>query len=121
LSLEIRAVQKGSRALVKVSGVVDFHSLPQLQAQVIGMVTGRQASLMIDLEQVEFMDSAGVAALIAALRWIQRQGGRMVLFGVREQVRQVLTLARTDGIFQIHPDYESAMDTLSKVHPCKGL
>jgi len=109
LSLEISTVQKGSMALVEICGEVDLYTSPQLRAEVLKVAAGKNASLMVNLEQVTYMDSSGVATLIEALQYIKRRDGRMVLFGLKAEVKEIFELTRLDKVFNIRPNFETAI------------
>ena len=69
--------------------------------------------LIIDLAQVPFIDSAGLTALVSALKLARRNGGNVLLVGIQPQARTVLSLTMLDQVFTIHPSIEAALSSLS--------
>jgi anti-sigma B factor antagonist len=63
----------------------------------------------IDLSGLEFMDSAGMGALIASLRTIREAGGRVALVGPRPSVGRVIHAA---GFERIVPVVETVADAV---------
>ena len=61
------------------------------------------SSLIIDLSHTTFMDSSGLGALMISYRACQQQQIPMVLRGVREQVRMVLTMTDLEQLFTFEP------------------
>ena len=51
----------------------------------------------------------GARFLAESLQRIQKYGGRLLLFGLRASVRQILEIARLDQVFQIYPDKSTAL------------
>jgi anti-sigma B factor antagonist len=63
--------------------------------------------VILDLEQVEFLDSSGLGALVAA-RKLLGADRRLELVGLTPPVARVMTLTRMDIIFPIHADLAAA-------------
>lgn len=61
---------------------------------------------VIDLAQVDFMDSAGMVSLVKGLRRARQCGCRLVLCHVQTPVRLVLELTQLDSVFEIFITYE---------------
>ena len=57
--------------------------------------------VLVDLSQVPYMDSSGVASLVEAYQLSRTGGTRMALVAVTPQVLRVLELARLDRVFPI--------------------
>jgi N-acetylglucosaminyldiphosphoundecaprenol N-acetyl-beta-D-mannosaminyltransferase len=60
-------------------------------------------SLVIDLKDVDFMDSRAVGGLIRAWKLMSAKGGQMFLSGARPSVREILRLLRLDKVL---PEWE---------------
>ena len=56
-----------------------------------------------------YIDSAGLAALIGEMQEVEGYGGKFLLAGLQETVREVLESSRLDQIFQIFPDADAAL------------
>ncbi len=57
--------------------------------------------LLIDLEQVESIDSAGLMALVSALKLSQRLGQRFSLCSISPSIRIIFELTQLDQVFEI--------------------
>jgi anti-sigma B factor antagonist len=65
--------------------------------------------VVIDLENVEFIDSSGLGALISALKALRSKDGVLSLSGVSEPVANILEITRLDRVFDIAADREDAL------------
>jgi anti-sigma B factor antagonist len=65
--------------------------------------------LVLDLDQVQFMDSRGCGAILFCLKSISPAGGDLKLCRVNERVRMVFDLIRMDRICQIVGTREQAI------------
>lgn len=65
---------------------------------------------VIDLEQVDFMDSAGLGTLIAVLKRITERGGDMKLANLQKKPRMVFEITRAYKVFEIYETVEDAVN-----------
>jgi len=101
------------RAILTLSGQLNAVTAPDLKAQLKRLAKGGHIQLVVDLTDVPFIGSSGLAALVSAFKTVREAGGAMKLAGLSEQTRTVFTLTRLDRVFEIYPDAASALDTLS--------
>lgn len=73
---------------------------------------GPQPKIVLDLGQVRFIDSSGLAALVSGLRLAREKGGNIALCDVQPQAHTVFHLTMLDRIFSIHPTYMEAAQSL---------
>jgi len=86
---------------VTVCGKVDIHSSPQLRQALKPLLTAKRKRISIDLKQVSFMDSSGIATLVEGLQWSREHGGHFILSGLSQNVQDVFELAKLDTVFEI--------------------
>lgn len=102
LELDIALQQKGDAAVtVAVKGDVTIQSSPQLRKALKPCFTASMKEIRVDLSGVSFMDSSGIATLVEGLQWSRAGGGRFVLTGLRDTVRDVFELAKLETVFEI--------------------
>ena len=68
----------------------------------------RSGRVLLDLSSVDFIDSSGLGAIVAALKQLQ-PGQKMVLCGLTPTVAKVFRLTRMDSVFPIFDDMDSAL------------
>lgn len=105
--------------LVEVSGEVDLHTAPQLQAVLTGLVEPARPgeSVVVDLTGVAFMDSTGLGELVAAHKALQRRGDRLHLAVSNARVTRLLSLSGLDGVLDVHPSQPEALAAISASEP----
>ena len=86
--------------LVRLSGEVDLSWSQQVRRAVLDALDG-DAPVGVDLSEVSYIDSSGIAALVEGFQNARSRGGRFVLVAVSDAVRAVLELARLDRVFLI--------------------
>lgn len=78
-----------------------------LQQLVEAVETSQNTSLLIDMKGVEFMDSAGLMALIEAFRLAQNQKRDFSICSVAPPVRMLFELTQLDNVFKIFESQDS--------------
>lgn len=86
---------------LRVIGDVTIHSSSRLREQLKPLFTAKMEEVRVALDAVDFMDSSGIATLVEGLQWSRLTGGRFVLMGMQENVRDVFSLAKLDTVFEI--------------------
>jgi anti-sigma B factor antagonist len=88
---------------------IDAYGAGELKARLLQLAEGKGA-IVLDLGAVRFMDSSGLAALIAAHK---RTGtGRLTLAALQPQVRSVLDLTGLSKVLDISPSVDEAVESL---------
>ena len=69
--------------------------------------------MLIDFQDVTFMDSSGLGALVLALKTVRAAGGKLFICSINEQVRMLFELTSMDRVFQIFPNRDEFANTIS--------
>lgn len=109
MSLKINTEVNGQVALLQIGGEVDMYSSPEARKAIMEVVKQKIPKLIVDLKDVSYMDSSGVATLIEGLQMCHKYNGNLLIAGLRDNVREVFELTRLDKIFQIYQDVDAAL------------
>ena len=99
------------RALIQISGEVDLATCPQLRAVLVELVDRGFHQLIVDLEQVSFLDCTGIGVLVDALRRVQGHNGSLTLVRPKPLVWRVLTLTGMTAVLPVHTSLGEALAT----------
>ncbi len=66
-------------------------------------------NFVVDMEKVDFMDSAGLGSLIAVLKRVSERGGDMKIACLQKKPRMVFEITRAYKVFEIYDSVESAL------------
>jgi len=69
-------------------------------------------SIVIALNQVNFIDSSGLGAIVSSLKMMGLKGD-MAICGTQDSVKNLFKLTRMDKVFRMFPDMDGAVDALS--------
>ncbi|MFF3851108.1 STAS domain-containing protein [Streptomyces sp. NPDC002328] len=103
-----RSEDRGGWAVVILTGELDRASAPALREAVDALVVEGLARIVLDLEQVSFMDSSGLSVLVYAMRQAGEIGGTLRLAAPGRQVRRLLELTGLDTAVEVFPGVPAA-------------
>ena len=97
--------------VVQVSKALTAATVDAFREQMAHWQSGEPAvkNYVIDLEQVDFMDSAGLGTLIAVLKRVTEQGGDMKIANLQKKPRMVFEITRAYKVFEIYETVEEAI------------
>lgn len=95
--------------LVEVGGRIDSTTAPALDEALKQLTDSGRTKLVIDLSGVEYLSSAGLRALVSALRECRSRFGDVKLASPSERVNEVLQLAGLDSLFEQYDDPTAAV------------
>lgn len=87
--------------LLTPRGDVDLARSPNLRKALAAASQSKPKRIVVDLGQVAYMDSSGVATLVEALQVARRNGTTLVLAALQPRVRSIMEIARLDTVFRI--------------------
>jgi anti-sigma B factor antagonist len=103
------AVADSGATVIEANGRLDMVAAPQLKALVESAIGKSAVPVVVELSQVQFMDSTGLGALISGLRATRQAGSDLRIAGARSQVLSVLTMTRIDRVIRPYPSVEDAL------------
>lgn len=94
--LELRTEQDQGTPRLVVSGELDLASAEELEAGLRQLESSEPEVLVLDLRELDFMDSTGLRTVIAADARAKDRGARLVIIRAPEEVDRVFQLTRMD-------------------------
>jgi anti-sigma B factor antagonist len=107
--MDIAVKEMGAVTVVAPQGDVDMAVADDMRTRLVGLVDRGRARLVLDLSGVMYIDSAGLGALVAAMKHARAAGGDIKVCGLAGDVRQVLEMTRLDKVLAIHPTRRDAV------------
>jgi anti-sigma B factor antagonist len=93
LTVEIR--QEQGYAIVTVAGEIDISTVTRLRERLFERATSG-TPLVVDLDQVSFIDSVGLAVLVGTANRAAEHGGSLQVASGRPKIHQLLRLTGLD-------------------------
>jgi anti-anti-sigma factor len=102
--LDVTSEQQGGQLRVALAGELDIVNAPELESQLATIEADAADTLVLDLRGVEFIDSTGLRALIAANERARAAGRRLVIVRGAKAVDRLLSLTQLDQRLEIVDD-----------------
>jgi anti-sigma B factor antagonist len=102
--LEIVQEQVGQRHELRLIGELDLASADDLERQIAMLCLEGGTEIVLDLERLAFVDSAGLRAMLAARQACEQGGCSLTLRNVGERVERVLDLTGMTAMLPIQQD-----------------
>jgi anti-sigma B factor antagonist len=98
--------------VVQVTGELDLHLEPELREELNRALAAGFTHLVVDLTDVNFLDSSALGRLVEAAKRLAERGGGIVLAAPDRQIRRLLEITALDRIFLIAPSLDDALGGL---------
>ena len=107
--MEFAQERAGEVVIVRMVGRLDSRAAPPAEEN-FGRVLGSGAPrLAVDLSHIDYISSAGLRVLLVVAKKVQQAKGKVVLFGLVPNVREVFSISGFDRIFAIEADADAAL------------
>jgi anti-sigma B factor antagonist len=101
--------EKQGASVVTFTGEVDLESSPAAR-EILLKCLESTGTVIVDLSEVTYIDSSGVASLVEALQAAKKNGSQFALAAVSEPTRRVLELARLDKVFTLYDSVDEGLN-----------
>ena len=114
---------KGAEVLIiQPAGAVNATNAVEFQQQLTKAIVSEQNSaLLVDMERVESIDSAGLLALVAGLRLAQRRKRRFSLCSLAPAICMIFELTQLDQAFEIFDSRDACLAAIQPTQTQKTL
>jgi len=93
----------GGTIVLKVAGMVKVgETVRELESSLERATAERTGAVVLDLTDLEYMDSTAVGVLVGALHRLKGEGRELLLVKPRERIASLLHVANLDSLFQIY-------------------
>ncbi|MCK4268143.1 MAG: STAS domain-containing protein [Actinomycetia bacterium] len=112
MDLKIDIGEKNGVVLLKLDGEVDVYTAPKLKSRLVDLVDQGKFKIVVDLEEVDFMDSSGLGVLVGGLKRVRSHDGAIALVCTQENI---LKIFRITGLVKVFPIFENQDQAVQSV------
>ena len=106
--MELTGESRADALYVRVDAErIDAASAIQFKDKFREVAQDRRGTIVLDLSEVDFLDSSGLGAVVAAMKLLNKDA-KLELAGLTPTVEKVFRLTRMDSVFVIHPNVSAA-------------
>jgi anti-sigma B factor antagonist len=108
MAAEVKIESREGISLVDVDGTIDGASAPVVQERVLPLLTAG-SKVVLDMQGVDFMSSAGLRLMLQFFRQTTAAGGKLVLLGLSEDIRDTMSLTGFLDFFTTAENMDAAL------------
>ncbi len=109
IRVELTVERPGDLALLRVTGDVDAGTVDGLRQRIDELLAAGEHRFVVDLTNVPFMDSAGLATLVQLFKRVRIGEGDVRIAGLQPDVRRIFELVRLTRVFDVYDSADAAV------------
>jgi anti-sigma B factor antagonist len=90
--------------VLKLRGDIDYFNVSELKNAIFKLINNNVRSIILDLKDVDYMDSSGIGLIVTAFKVMHTYNGTIALLHVHDDILALLKLATVDVILKIYED-----------------
>ncbi len=100
--------------IIRLSGRLDGQEVPIVRKELLKAAASAPAKVVVNLAHVYFIDSSGLAVLVQAMKYCQKQQGNLYLCDFGEFIEMIFELTKMNRAFRIFANEEEAIKAFEK-------
>jgi anti-anti-sigma factor len=112
LTVDVQELHQAGTAVLRCGGSIVRHNAGVFRADLVGLLKGGLTRLVLDLEDVPTVDSAGLGAVLYAQKLAQTHGGTVALCSPPPRITRALKLQHVQGVLPVYATVNDALQAL---------
>ena len=105
---------QGAVDVVSAAGPLNHENVPELIKTIETGLPGGQPMVILDMNEVPLLDSAGLEAMVDIQQSLQLQGGCLKLAGLNQLCQEILRITKVEEKFELFHDVKTAVGSFVK-------
>lgn len=101
--------------IISMSGRLDLGSGGKLKDEIKELLKAEKTSIHLNLDNVEFVNSSGLGALVSIMKEIRIHRGRLTISDLADYVREIFDITQLSHIFEIFTTENEAIKSYQYV------
>jgi anti-sigma B factor antagonist len=99
--------------ILDLHGKLTIEVTAQVRKAVADLLEADRKNILLNLEDVSFMDSSGIGELVRSYHRVMREGGQVRLLNLTKRMRELLAITKLLTIFECYDDEAEALRSFS--------
>ena len=114
MSVKLNTRQVGDVSVVDVAGRITLgEGSSALRDALRDMINKNQKKILLNLGEVNYIDSSGIGELVSGFTTVTNSGGQLKLLNLNKRVRDLLQITKLYTVFDVHEDEAHAIRAFS--------
>lgn len=108
MDLGLNVTKHDGFAVISLRGEVDLATAPRFRERLIELVNDGERQVVVDLDQVDFLDSTGLGVLVGGVKRLRSHGGELTIVCSNRRILRVFEVTGLTQVFAIHDSVAGA-------------
>jgi len=109
VDLTLTTREADGKTIVAVGGEIDVYTAPKLRDKITELVGAGSYHLVVDMQEVEFLDSTGLGVLVGGLKKVRAHDGSLQLVCNQDRLLKIFRITGLAKVFVIHESADEAL------------
>ncbi len=109
MDVSFDVTRREGTTIVAIRGEMDAYTSPRLRDRFVELSDSGTNFVVVDLERLGFLDSAGLGVLVGGLKRFRSAGGDLVVVCTHPRILKVLEITGLTAVFSIHDSVDGAV------------
>ena len=111
--MDLQTRIENNAIVVTINGRLDAVTAPEYDKKIRELVDGGNINFVVDFEQLDYISSAGLRALLLMAKLLKEKGGRVCFANIKGNVRSVFDMSGFFSIFKVEDSVTAALAVIS--------
>lgn len=112
MDISVEATSSPTVRVISLDGALNARSAEEAKQTFRNLVEQDVEKVIVNLQNVPFIDSSGLAALVSGLKTLGGEASNLKLAAPQSQARLLFELTMFDRVFEIHDSVEEALSSV---------
>jgi len=109
MNLTLATTDEDGIVVIAAHGEIDVSTAPELRQAIVEVASAGPGPLVIDLADVDFLDSTGLGVLVSGLKRFRTMGSDVILVVASNRILKVFEITGLTQVFRTHGTREAAV------------
>lgn len=101
MNLEVNLIEDKKQSILSLSGEIDAYTAPQLKEAFDTLLEQNVQTIVVDMENVTYMDSTGLGVFISVLKSVKEKDSEFSLVNIQERVLRLFQITGLDEVMDL--------------------
>ncbi len=112
--MQFKSSQVGDVVQIEINDRLEADTVEEFRKAMLHLVDERKNKIVLNLEQVSFVDSSGLGCMVSVLRKFRQNSGDIKLACISDSIRPLIEIVRLHRVFDIYDSAEEAVVSFAR-------
>ena len=109
MDLDLQPSRRGEAGVLSLRGEIDVYTAPLLRQALLDLIGQGARDVVVDMGEVDFLDSTGLGVLVEGLKRVKTRGGEFSIVATQDKILKIFDITGLNKAFLIRGSVEDAL------------